>query len=198
MKNGYVGANTGELISKYEQSGDKIIITFLDGSYYEVPLTDKNEEEIINIMLGQAEDRKNSDALQQAVARRKKAVKWIFTEAILGVITTTAMLSTDNKTHNIVAGILSGLCGLGVVVNGIRYEINNQEIAELQKYGMYLSMKGRLDNCTNENLFNGVKSKADRLDINTLDQFSFADIRRIRSNLRRIELMTPHFQKRGK
>jgi len=198
MKNGYVGAENGEIIKGYAQKKDKIVVTFLDGAFYEVPLSTENEEELIKIMLGQAIDRNNSSTLSLAKEKRKKAVKWIITEAIIGVITATAAVTTDNKLHRVIAGVLAGLSGIAVVVNGIRYAINNEEIQELEKYGIYLSIKEALDNCTDENLFNGIRTKVDRIDINTLDNFSLADIKKVKANLRRIELMRPHFPKSGR
>jgi len=58
---------------------------------------------------------------------------------------------------------------------------------ELKKYAIYLDMKEELDNILeNSNyhdLFNGVKSDEQVLNINTLDNFSLKDIKKINSNL---------------
>ena len=58
---------------------------------------------------------------------------------------------------------------------------------ELEKYALYLEMKDDfeyvLENSNYHDLFNGVKSDEQVLNINTLDNFSLKDIKKINSNL---------------
>lgn len=54
MKYGYEGANLGELIKNYKIFNNKLIVTFLDNSICEKPLTKENEIELLNKMLEQA------------------------------------------------------------------------------------------------------------------------------------------------
>ena len=42
MKYGYANASTEKLIQNYKISHNKIVITFLDGSSYEIPFTKEN------------------------------------------------------------------------------------------------------------------------------------------------------------
>ena len=46
--------NKGEVIKKYECNESEIIISYLDGSTYTLPLSDNNEKAILNLMLNQA------------------------------------------------------------------------------------------------------------------------------------------------
>ena len=55
-----------------KKNADKIIITFLDGSNYEIPLTNENEKKLLNIMIKQATDRSESSAYANAKSARKK------------------------------------------------------------------------------------------------------------------------------
>ncbi len=45
-----------ETIQNYTTSDNKIIITFFDGSTYELPLTEYNEKRILNEMVKQTQD----------------------------------------------------------------------------------------------------------------------------------------------
>ncbi len=45
-----------ETIQNYTTSDNKIIITFFDGSTYELPLTEDNEKRILNEMVKQTQD----------------------------------------------------------------------------------------------------------------------------------------------
>ena len=74
MKYGYEGVELEELIQNYKTSNDKIIITFLDGSNYEIPLTEENEINLLNQMLEQAEERSKETSIQDLKQKRKKAL----------------------------------------------------------------------------------------------------------------------------
>lgn len=67
MKYGYIGADNSELIQKFQKSDNKIIVTFLDGSTRTLPLTEEYEKNLLEIMLKQAIERSQSDALLQMI-----------------------------------------------------------------------------------------------------------------------------------
>lgn len=81
MKNGYSGVESSELIQKYETFNDTIVITFLDDSTYEIPLTEENKKYLLNQMLEQTKERSESSALADAKKIRKKAILWSFVQA---------------------------------------------------------------------------------------------------------------------
>lgn len=80
MKHGYEGSELGELIQNYKTSNDKIIITFLDGSNYEIPLTKENEIDLLNQMLEQAEERSRKSYIYDLKQKRKKALIWTMSQ----------------------------------------------------------------------------------------------------------------------
>ena len=66
-----------------KKNADKIIITFLDGSNYEIPLTNENEKKLLNIMIKQATDRSESSAYANAKSARKKHFFLQYTKLVL-------------------------------------------------------------------------------------------------------------------
>lgn len=83
--------------------------------------------------------------------------------------------------------LLTIIPGFIFIDNVPRYKSKYAEIKELEKYAIYLSIRAKLNNITDYRLFNGVKSQEILLNINTLDNYSLKDIRRIRNNLKNIE-----------
>lgn len=198
MKHGYQGAECGELIKNYKPSNDKIIITFLDGSNYEIPLTKENENDLLNQMLEQAQKRSESSSLYDAKQKRKRALIWTMTQVgftILDIIT--ASTADNSKNLRIFTSVLGGITALTAVIYGLEYKFKNDEIKELEKYDIYLSIKSKLDNTTDLNLFNGIKTQEKALNINTLDNYSLSDIKKIRDNLKRSEKYSSYFEQTG-
>ena len=80
------------------------------------------------------------------------------------------MYNTDNI--GTLIGFFGGLTGLVIVREGIDYKFNADEIKELKKYDIYLSIREKLKN-----------KKEQKLTINTLDNFSLNDLEEIQTNL---------------
>ena len=197
MKHGYEGAESGELIQNYKTSNDKIIITFLDGANYEMPLTEENEIDLLNQMLEQAEERSKKSSIYDLKQKRKKALIL----AMMHVVGTASNILSpsivDSKGIIVSASILCCITALGVVYNGSYYKFKNDEIKELEKYDIYLQIRARLENINDPNLFNGIRKQEAPLNINTLDNYSLNDIIKIRDNLKRSEKYSSYFDKDG-
>ena len=197
MKYGYEGVESGDLIQNYKAFNDKIIITFLDGSNYEIPLTEENEINLLNQMLEQAEERSRRTSIYDLKQNRKKALIWTMTQVGLTVSSILNASTTDSKEMRVFASVLGGIAALTVVTNGLNYKFINDEIKELEKYDIYLQIRGRLEIINDPNLFNGVKKQQEPLNINTLDGYSLNDIIRIRDNLKRSEKYSTYFDRDG-
>lgn len=195
MKYGYEGAETGELIQNYKTSNDKIIITFLDGSNYEIPLTQENENDLLNQMLEQAQERSESSSLYDAKKRRIKALIWTITQVGFTMLSIFNYFNADSKGKRIFNSVIAGITALTVVIDGLSYKFSNDEIKELEKYDIYLSIRERLENANDPNLFNGIIKQGVQLNINTLDNYSLNDIKKIRDNLKRSEKYSSYFNK---
>lgn len=191
MKYGYEGANLGELIQNYKIFNNKLIVTFLDNSICEKPLTKENEIELLNKMLEQAQSRSESSALHNAKSQLQLT-------CCLSILSMTSVILNSKNVYDFsikdygdfityFSFLLTIIPGFIFIDNVPRYKSKYAEIKELEKYAIYLSIRTKLNNITDYRLFNGVKSQEILLNINTLDNYSLKDIRRIRDNLKNIE-----------
>ena len=72
-----------------------------------------------------------------------------------------------------------------------------EEVSELKKYEIYLDLKKKLEENNDPNIFNGVKNKSKILNINTLDNYSLKDIKKIRENLKRSQSFSCYLENEG-
>lgn len=193
MKNGYEGISNSQLISRFTEDDGEYFVEFLDGAYYKVPMNAKNKQELLDIMMEQAVERNNSNALKKAKSKRAKAVLAICAEAIVATASVLVSQRSDNDIAKIVSTIVGSVAGIGIIVNGIKYSIDKSEIDELRKYAIFIKIKDRLEECVDPNLFNGVGEKADVLNINTLDNYTLRDLQIIKENLDRSSKLYSHF-----
>lgn len=181
MKYGYDGVEEKELIYNYTINDNKIIITYLDGSSEEIPLTRENEKELLNKMIEQAIERNNSSAL--SLAKRER--NWNCFQGILTALMMCANGGIVSLSDDIVANTFCGIAcisaGLCTIGYGMSYKFSKDEVEELKKYDIYLSIRKRLE-ASAELVFKGVKMQ-EALTINTLDNYSLKDIKKIRKNL---------------
>ncbi len=195
MKFGYYdNSENKDLIQNYEKQDNKIVITFLDGSNYEISLSKENEANLLNLMIEQAQDRSESDELYLVQQRRKKILMSSVVYTVLNLININYANKTDSNFLRTFTSILCCITGLCIVTDIFFCKFSNDEIKELKKYDIYLSIRKTLEkNITDPNLFKGVKSQQLELNINTLDDYSLSDIKKIQSNLRKIEKYSQYF-----
>ena len=195
MKFGYYdNSENKDLIQNYEKQDNKIVITFLDGPNYEISLSKENEANLLNLMIEQAQDRSESDELYLVQQRRKKILMSSVVYTVLNLININYANKTDSNFLRTFTSILCCITGLCIVTDIFFCKFSNDEIKELKKYDIYLSIRKTLEkNITDPNLFKGVKSQQLELNINTLDDYSLSDIKKIQSNLRKIEKYSQYF-----
>lgn len=182
--------NKGEIIDNYEKSESSIIINYLDGSNYVLPLSKENENKIMDLMLKQAILRdctKNFEDIQdkKKITFQNQIVSGLATIAFGGI----AFLANKNEKDLItfIASIETIISGITFIINGLSFMVNSEELNELVKYHLYLEYKERLDKeIDNINLFEGIRSNT-ILNINTLDNYSLDEIKKIIVNLKRCE-----------
>lgn len=182
--------NKGEIIDNYEKSESSIIINYLDGSNYVLPLSKENENKIIDLMIKQAILRdctKNFEDIQdkKKITFQNQIVSGLATIAFGGI----AFLANKNEKDLItfIASIETIISGITFIINGLAFMVNSEELNELVKYHLYLEYKERLDKeIDNINLFEGIRSNT-ILNINTLDNYSLDEIKKIIANLKRCE-----------
>lgn len=182
--------NKGEIIDNYEKSESSIIINYLDGSNYVLPLSKENENKIMDLMIKQAILRdctKNFEDIQdkKKITSQNQIVSGLATIAFGGI----AFLANKNEKDLItfIASIETIISGITFIINGLAFMVNSEELNELVKYHLYLEYKERLDKeIDNINLFEGIRGNT-ILNINTLDNYSLDEIKKIIANLKRCE-----------
>lgn len=182
--------NKSEIIDNYEKSESSIIINYLDGSNYVLPLSKENENKIMDLMIKQAILRdctKNFEDIQdkKKTTFQNQIVSGLATIAFGGI----AFLANKNEKDLItfIASIETIISGITFIINGLAFMVNSEELNELVKYHLYLEYKERLDKeIDNINLFEGIRSNT-ILNINTLDNYSLDEIKKIIANLKRCE-----------
>ena len=182
--------NKGEIIDNYEKSESSIIINYLDGSNYVLPLSKENENKIIDLMIKQAILRDCTKSFEDIQDKKKitfqnQIVSGLATIAFGGI----AFLANKNEKDLItfIASIETIISGITFIINGLSFMVNSEELNELVKYHLYLEYKERLDKeIDNINLFEGIRGNT-ILNINTLDNYSLDEIKKIIVNLKRCE-----------
>ncbi len=187
MKYGYDGINSSDLIGNYEILNDKIIIKYLDGSSSEIKYTKQDEIKLLNKMFNQAIARSNSYALYFAKSKKRDA---IFNEVLsfcaLGLVNVPV---NSNLMIEYIIPLIYNICfPIFAIHNYLKYSDVKDEVNELKKYDIYLHLRHTLLLLKNNpNAFNGIEKKGE-LNINTLDNYSLRDMKKIRNNLTNIEL----------
>lgn len=187
MKYGYSEGNSSLLIRNYQVKGNRIVITHLDGTSYEIPFTEENEQEILDKMLSQALDRENSGAIANVKKEMTKAVFWNLLDLFI-MINSIAKSSVPTPKALQILNTASGtLAAILFVWTGIRYKNKADELNELKKYQIYLSIINELENSQDPNLLYGINinGKALSININTIDKFTLDDLKKIKANLER-------------
>ena len=175
---------SSEIIKNYKIKDNKIIINFLDGSFYKVDNTKENMDNILNMMLEQAIERDNTDALNATIRSKNSSVAITISNLIVSASTCVLAYNSPEECQ-VVIYTLGGILFVSSIALGTSSIPRSCEIDELKKYRLFLSIKDKLDEKANDlNLYNGVKNKK-KLNIGTLDDFSLSDLKKIRTNLNR-------------
>lgn len=192
------GIDSKKFIKKYEKVEDKLIIFYLDGTSFEMPFTVENEKAILDEMLGQAisRDEMENVSWQEKFSKTKRMLAF---ETAMSILATTNIYNLGAK-----AGMGKFVIGVGAVVYvlnllyALDFRIERAHVQELDKYKIYLENKDKIDTyINNPNLYYGVLKKTDNLNINTLDNYSLKDLKKIRENLKKIEELSSYVE-RGK
>ena len=175
---------SSEIIKNYKIKDNKIIINFLDGSFYKVDNTKENMDNILNMMLEQAIERDNTDALNATIRSKNSSVAISISNLIVSASTCVLAYNSPEECQ-VVIYTLGGILFVSSIALGTSSIPRSCEIDELKKYRLFLSIKDKLDEKANDlNLYNGFKNKK-KLNIGTLDDFSLSDLKKIRTNLNR-------------
>lgn len=158
----YDGADLSKIIGSLKIDGNNFNIYYLDGTVSTYVCTDENEKQKIKeIMLKQAKERQSTYDIHNLDMRNKTSIIEFFF-AIFGT-----SFSIVNK-QPFLLGINTYLLCSSIKTHS---ETKNK-LKELRKYKMFLEL---LDNLSDIN--NGLETKGLSLDIDTLDDFSYDEIK---------------------
>lgn len=185
MKYGYSGADYSDLIKNYKVVDNKIVISYLDGSVYDMPYTRDNEKLLIEFMLEQAIDRSEATTLFRenclVLGKSMLALSAVTSVGAMSHFINMSTIDTPTvKACCATAGV--GLSIFSLIEGGISWRYFDK-VRELEKYDIYLSIRNDIRNASKKRLFEGVK-RQEELNINTLDKFSLRDLKRINNNLK--------------
>lgn len=183
MKYGYEGADCSKLIKKYEISDNKIIITYLDGSVYTMPYSIENEKDILDLMLEQAKDRSKATTIfrQNSFGKHMLSLGAISSAGAISYFLGMSVIDMPSaKACCAAAGVALSACSLVEGAISLRYF---DQIKELEKYDIYLSIREDIKLANKKKLFKGINKECN-LYINTLDNFSLRDLKKIKKNLK--------------
>ena len=207
MKFGYRGADLGELVSHYEISDDEIEVTFLDDSKANIPFTEENEIKLLEYMVEQAEERRDNSKIYNVEGNLKRASIIDFSLSLPAIaVSVYAMIQSmhyDVQPRLIYEAIdVAAFLKLSLSLYSDEKK-RHEEYSELEKYDIYLAIREKLEESDDIRIFNGVKMTDNVLNINTLDNYSAKDMKKIRENLIKLEedfsetsIMTKQFVKK--
>lgn len=172
-------------ISGYEIIDDKIVITYLDEHKEEIPINEFSRIRISEMMMDQAMERdKHKKELYSSA--RLQIIFDIFcmvTESLLASF----FISKGIKEKNAVPFIFAtGFIYLARTNIRVIQEVL-EELDDIKKYEIFLSFcKSREFQAFRyySQIYDGVKCDDLKLDINTIDNFSAKQVRKIRDNIR--------------
>lgn len=211
MKYEIEGLKKEETIKEYKILNNSIIVTYLDGNLKAFPYTKENEMIIVNEMLKQAKYRESDlygAYMSNKMGKANSDTGWAFTLFSLGFVSSVAStyLFADTPLISTPSSIVALAATLGIVdirilcsyVSMLRdQKKTSKEMDDVDKYHLYLEIKEAIEHLPESKLYelyNGIKSKASTLNINTIDEFSLKDLKKISDNLKLINALKSEYQ----
>lgn len=173
------------VIGNYEIIDGKININYIyDNKTETIDYSEEKEKELIEKMLEQAKERDNNITVNDFKQIRLVDDFKLICNLSFGVFCSTMAyyqaLGRDLRIIYSCAIIISSI--MSYYAQNRRTMVNIM-IDELTKYKIYLSMQKELEDNYNEATFKGIKMFDGVFNINTLDNYSLNEVKRIKKNL---------------
>lgn len=172
--------NEEGIIRNYVIEGNEIVINYLDDTIVKINYTEENEQKLQEKMLEQAEQRNKEVKPEFYARKRREEMSNIRTFSIYTLLNTSTFLRADLEWIKIAAGVMVGITGGLLTYSSIKCKQLNDKKKELEKYRIYLTM---IKGYENSNAQMQLKSNGKEVNINTLDDFSLRDIKKLNKNL---------------
>lgn len=177
------GYDTNDALIKNIKPKDNVmVITYLDGTTNEVPLTEHMVNQLKNIMIKQAINRNKSSALEEAKNNLRLNYVRMIIKHIEIAFSTFFGISSKELAFKFAFFSISAMACLELSTIYGKIVFKKEEINELLKYDIFLKIK---DDLNDPNVYNGVDKAP--LDIDTLDEYSLQEIKTIESNIHNLK-----------
>lgn len=168
------------IIKNYKIEGNEIVINYLDDTTERMPYTKDNAQKLQEKMIEQAKERDEQVEPDFYKKKRRKELSDVNSYVIYTMLNTSTFLHTDLEWLRIAAGIMVLVSGSFVTYSSIQAKQLNDKRKELEKYRLYLSMIKQNQNSIAPPI---LKYKNELVNINTLDNFSLRDIKKLNKSL---------------
>ena len=189
MKYKIEGLDAAITIKKYEIKNGYIVLKMLKqnpkNAYYVTEHTEEAEEKTLDKMEKQSELRLETVDTAKLISEKRGAS----IGAIISIVTSiasgyTAHLISENIYKSILTSTTVATTALAAYYLSKRKR-KNDEYKDYRKHSIYKNIKNPLKKIDDENLYNGVRSNEEILNINTLDNYSLRDLELIKDNIKR-------------
>ncbi len=169
------GAEPSKIIKSYKKVGKTYVVNYFDDSYSQYESLEENEEDRIrNIMISQALERSNNYNIKEVFASNRLG--------IVNTLLSVGLLSCSLYSKKQLVSILS--------IAALTYSLkclsdNAQKIKELKKYKLFFELMNDLEFVNSSSMLKCVEFDnfyQTRLDINTLDDYSYNQVKTIYKN----------------
>lgn len=167
-----------KIIKNIEQRGCNYLITYLDGKSTQYISYNENEyQRLRNIMIDQAIERQTKINIDDLSFKKG-----------LSIMSSFALLEGYILVNGIDNSNLTLLLILLLMICLYNYKINSRKLKELKKYKLFLEMLDDIDYINKSNILKTIEPEniyQVPLDINTLDKYSYNDIKIINKQLKK-------------
>lgn len=171
-------ADKAKIIKEIEHQGCNYLVTYLDGKSAQYISYDENEyEKLRNIMIDQAIERQNNIDIDDLSFKKG-----------LSIMSSLVLLNGYIYVNGVDNSNITLLLILLLIICRYNYKENSRKLKELKKYKLFLEMIDDLDYINNSNILKSVEPEniyQIPLDINTLDRYSYSEIKTIKKELKK-------------
>lgn len=184
MKYWYDDNTLDTAIAYYKRMDDKILVHYFNGNVVPIQYKEEIEKELIQEMICQAEERDKNISIETLKSVKKKNNLDLAYEIGLGYSGVICSNFTEiNYNVRLACAIISIASGLFALNKTAKLNEVSRQIEELEKYKLYLSMRKEIEGNYNQETFNGIRFFDGNFNINTLDNYSLNEVKRIKKNL---------------
>ena len=170
----------------YRKLDDSIMVFYFNGNVEEIKYNEDIEKELIQDMLNQAEARNVNISVSDLKKLGLRSDIKLFTAISVGFIGgIIANVQSVEDTTRLIFGWTTLISSVFAFLEEKKNSSIGKQIEELEKYKLYLSMRREIEDNFNQSTFKGIKFFDGNFNINTLDDYSLEEVKKIKHNLQK-------------